>query len=269
MNNQPFFENVVIITGASSGIGYELALQLAEQGAWLALAARRANKLTKLVNACQERGGRAIAVQTDVTDQVQCKQLVERTVEAYGRVDMLVNNAGRTMWSRFEDLETLEPLHELMRINYLGSAYCTYYALPYLKERKGRIVAVSSMTGKTGVPMRCGYAASKHAIVGFFDTLRIELEEAGVSVTIVYPDYVATETRFHAFGADGQPLGESHVKEGEIMSAADCARQIILSAAQRKRENIMSLRGKVGLWLKLIAPKVVDNIARQAIESGK
>jgi short-subunit dehydrogenase len=269
MEKGEFYENVVIITGASSGIGRELALVLAEQGAWLALAARRVERLEELKKECEERGGRAIVVQMDVTDPVQCKNLVDRTVETFGRIDTLVNNAGRSMWSRFEDLQTFEPLHNLIQINYFGSAYCTYYALPYLKKTRGRLVAVSSMTGKTGVPMRSGYAASKHAIVGFFDTLRIELEDAGVSVTIVYPDFVATETRFRAFGSDGKAIGESHVQESKIMSAEACARQMAKSMASRRREDIMSLRGKVGLWLKVIAPKIVDNIARGAIKRGK
>src|SRR6185436_3084630 len=119
------------------------------------------------------------------------------------------------------------------RINYLGSVYCTYYALPHLRSARGRIVAVSSLTGKTGVPTRSGYAASKHAMNGFFDTLRIELAGSGVSVTVACPDFVATEIRERAYGADGKPLGKSPVQETKVMTAETCARLILASAARR------------------------------------
>ena len=269
MSTTTFAENAVVLTGASSGIGYQLALQLAEQGAWLTLAARRREQLEELAEDCRQRGGRAIVVPTDVTREVECQKLIEAAVAEYGRLDTLVVNAGRTMWSLFEDLETLKPFEEVMQVNYFGSVYCTYYALPYLRKTGGRIVGVSSLTGKTGVPTRSGYAASKHAMAGFFDTLRIELADSGVSVTMIYPDFVATETRERAFGSDGKPIGESPVQEGKVMTAEECARQIVEAAARRKREIIQSTRGKLGMWVKLIAPGIIDRIAQRAIDRGR
>jgi short-subunit dehydrogenase len=269
MPSNPFRENVVVITGASSGIGRAMALQLAEQGAWLALAARDIQRLEQVALECRGRGGRALAVQTDVSDQAQCQRLIERTLSEYGRIDTLVNNAGLTMWARFDELHDLDPLEQIMQINYFGSVYCTRAALPSLKQTHGRIVVVSSLTGKAGVPTRSGYAASKHALVGFFDSLRIELAGSGVSVTIVYPDFVATETRQRAFGPDGKPLGVSPVQEGKVMTAEECARLIIRATERRKREEVMGLRGKVGLWIKLIAPGLVDRIALRAIQRGR
>ncbi len=269
MTTAPFHENVVIVTGASSGIGRELAYQLADQGAWLALAARDVERLDAVAEGCRSRGGRALVVPTDVAEQAACQQLVTRAVEAYGRIDTLINNAGVTMWALFEELSDLSPLERIMQVNYFGSLYCTYYALPHLKQSRGRIVAVSSVTGKAGVPTRSGYAASKHAMVGFFDSLRVELAPHGVSVTIVYPDFVATETRQRAFGPDGRPLGVSPVQEGKVMTAETCARLIVRAAARRKREEILSLRGKVGQWIKLVAPGVIDGIARRAIARGR
>jgi len=200
MNNASFRENVVVITGASSGIGRELAFQLADQGAWLSLAARNAERLESAAAQCRERGGKALVVPTDVSQQGQCRNLIERTVAEYDRIDALINNAGITMWARFDELQDLSLLEWIMQVNYLGSLYCTYYALPYLKQTRGRIVGVSSLTGKTGVPTRSGYAASKHAMVGFFDSLRIELADDGVSVTMIYPGFVATEARKRALG---------------------------------------------------------------------
>lgn len=265
----PFHENALVLTGASSGIGRAMAEQLATQGAWLTLAARDGERLEAVAAVCREHGGRALVVPTDVAEEDQCKALVEQAVTAYGRLDTLINNAGMTMWSRFDELESLRPFETLMRINYFGSVACTFYALPHLKARRGRIVGVSSLTGKTGVPTRSGYAASKHAMAGFFDTLRIELAESGVSVTMAYPDFVATETRTRAFGPDGKPIGDSPVHEDKVMSAEECARQILHAAAARKRELIMGLRGKIGLWIKIFAPGLIDRIARRAVERGR
>ena len=264
-----FKDKVVVITGASSGIGRELAYQLAEQGAWLSLAARNGERLTAVAKECQARGGKAIAIVTDVSEQTQCAQLIQRTVENYDRIDVLVNNAGITMWANFDEVSDISFYEQIMRVNYLGSVYCTYYVLPFLKKTKGQIIGISSLAGKNGIPKRSGYAASKHAMVGFFDTLRIELEEYGISVTMIYPDFVATETRKRAFGADGKPIGESPVKEREVMSAEKCAQLIIQAAATRKRELMMTWRGKAGVWVKLIAPGLVDRIAKKAIMEGR
>ncbi|GLC23497.1 SDR family oxidoreductase [Roseisolibacter agri] len=268
-----FKQNVVVLTGASSGIGRALARQLAEQGAWLALAARSRDELDDAVHEClaagRAVGARAIAVPTDVSDEAQCRALVERTVAEYGRIDTLVNNAGISMWARFDALRDLAGLERIMRVNYLGAVYCTFHALPHLKRTRGRIVGVASLTAKTGVPTRTGYAASKHAMAGFFDSLRIELQDDGVSVTMVYPGFVATGVRRHAVGPDGRPLGESPVQEDAVMSADECARLTLRAAARRKRELVMTARGKVGQWLRLVAPSLTDRIAARAIARGR
>ena len=269
MEDTVFRENVVIITGASRGIGREVAYQLAAQGAWLSLAARDAEQVESAAANCCERGGRVLVVPTDVCEQRQCKNLIEQTVKEYGRIDTLVNNAGITTWARFEDIRDLSLLERIMQTNYMGSVYCTHYALPYVKKTQGRIVGVSSLAGKTGVPTRSGYAASKHAMAGFFDTLRIEVADYGVSVTMVYPGFVATEVRERAIGADGKPLEVSPVRESEVMTVETCARLIVQAMAKRRRELIMTTRGKVGQWIRLIAPGLVDRMARKAIEEGR
>jgi short-subunit dehydrogenase len=265
----PFHDNVVVLTGASRGIGRELSYQLAAQGAWLALAARETAVLETVAAECRRRGARAVVVPTDVAEAAQCAALMERTVEAFGRIDTLINNAGISMWVRFDELRDLSVVEKIMRVNYLGSVYCTFHALPHLKRSRGRIVGVSSLTGKTGVPTRSAYGASKHAMAGFFDSLRIELAGSGVTVTMAYPDFVATEIRERAFGADGQPLGASPVQETKVMTAETCARQILEAAASRRRELVMSGRGKLGQWLKLLAPSLVDRIAAKAIAQGR
>ncbi len=264
-----FRDNVVVLTGASRGIGRELALQLADQGARLALSARDVGALEEVAEACRRRGGQAVAIPADVAEEAQCADLIARSVEAFGRIDTLINNAGISMWALFDQVTDLSIFERIMTVNYLGSVWCTWHALPHLKKARGRLVAVSSMTGKTGVPTRSGYAASKHAMVGFFDTLRIELAGSGVTVTVACPDFVATEIRERAFGPDGKPLEKSPVQEGRIMTAETCARLILQGAARRERELILSGRGKLGLWLKLLAPSFLDNFARKAIERGR
>lgn len=269
MNRQGFDENVVVLTGASSGIGRELAIQLAGQGAWLALAARNSADLEEVAAICRDRGGRAIAVQTDVTDQEQVQRLISAVVDQYGRIDTLINNAGISMWTFFEEIEDLAILEKIMQVNYMGCVYCTHYALPYLKASQGRLVAVSSLAGKTGVPTRSGYAASKHAVVGFFDSLRIELQKDQVSVTLVYPGFIPTEIRKRAFTGSGQPLGTEPIQTDKAMTAEECARLMLPAMAKRKRELVMTARGKIGQYLKVFAPRLVDRVARNAIEKGR
>ncbi len=264
-----FHQKVIVITGASSGIGRELAHQLAAQGAWLCLAARTEKRLEEAKAECESLGGRALVLPTDVRQQEQCEAMVRGCVDEYGRIDALINNAGVTMWARFEEVGDLSPFEQIMQTNYFGSMYCTHYALPYLKQSRGLIVGVSSLAGRNGIPTRSAYAASKHAMAGFFDTLRIELAGSGVSVVMIYPGFVSSEVRQRAYGPDGKPLGKSPVREGEVMSTETCARLILRAMHKRQREVVMTARGKLGLWLKLIAPGLVDRIALKAIQGGK
>jgi len=262
-------DNVIIITGASSGIGKELAFQLAKQKTLLALASRDIKRLNEVAEECKSLGTKVISVQTDVADKDQCKNLIEKTLSEFGRIDTLINNAGISMSAKFEEIKDLDVFRKIMDVNYLGSVYCTYYALPYLKKSKGRIVGISSLTGLVGVPTRTGYAASKHAMRGFYDSLRIELMNTGVSVTMIYPGFVTSEVRERALGIDGNPVGKSHLDESKIMSTEECARQIINAAAKRKRELVMTPKGKLGLWIKLIAPKLIDRTSLKTMEKGR
>lgn len=269
MSGQTYYGKSVIITGASCGIGMELAKQLAAQGASLTLAARNIEKLNELVILCQSIGGKAIAVQTDVSNADQCRHLVDKAVQVYGRIDLLINNAGITMWARLDEITELSIFEKIIHVNYLGSVYCTYYTLPYIKQSRGQIVGISSLTGKAGVPTRTGYAASKHAMVGFFDSLRVELRGTGVGVTMIYPGFVDTGVQACGFGPDGKPLGRNPLQVDKVMTTDKCARIALKAITARKREEVMTLRGKLGQWLKLIAPGLVDRIAAKAIEQGK
>ncbi|MBN1208985.1 MAG: SDR family oxidoreductase [Myxococcaceae bacterium] len=260
----------VIITGASAGIGEELAVALASRGANLVLAARGEEALAQVKQRCEQAGGRAITVGTDVTDPEACRRLVDRAVEAFGGVDILVNNAGISMWARFEEITDLSLFDRVMRVNYLGAVYCTHHALPHIKARKGLLVAISSLTGKTGVPTRTGYSASKHAMQGFFDSLRIELLGTGVDVLVVSPGFVSTDIRARALGPDGKPLLASKRDEDSgTMDLNTCVAQIVRAIEGREREVVMTAKAKVGMFLKLVAPALVDRIALRAVREKR
>jgi NAD(P)-dependent dehydrogenase (short-subunit alcohol dehydrogenase family) len=256
---------VVVLTGASEGIGRALALRLARERARLVLAARNAARLNSLAEECRILGAQALVVPTDVSSREQCEALADAAFAHFGAIDVVVLNAGATMWSRLDELEDVGLLERLMRLNYLGAAWLTRRALPALVAARGRIVAVSSLTGLVGVPTRTGYAASKHAMIGFFDSLRIELADCGVSVTVVAPDFVRSEIHRRATGPDGKPLGASPMRESKIMGADECARIIADAALARRRLVITSFRGRLMRWAKLVAPGLVDRLAARAI----
>lgn len=257
----------LVITGASSGIGEALALAYAGRGHNVVLAARNKETLDGVAAACERAGGKALVVPTDVTVPDQCKTLVDRAVDRFGGIDVLVNNAGISMWARLENVTDLGLFERIMRVNYLGSVYCTYFALPHVKKSKGLFVAISSLTGKTGVPTRTGYAASKHAMQGFFDSLRIELLGTGVDVLVASPGFVRTPIRERVLGGDGKPLGESPRKEegAGTMSVEECTRILVRAIDRRQRDVVMTAQARVGMWVKLVAPGVVDRMALRAV----
>jgi len=264
-----FTDKVIVVTGASEGIGRALCLALAPQRPRLAIAARNEGRLNELMKELESQGARALVVPTDVTREEACKRLIGMTIEKWGSIDVLVNNAGGTMWTNFDEVTDTSVFEKLMRLNYLGSVYCTYHALPHLKKSKGLVVAVSSVAGLVGVPTRTGYAATKHALFGFFDSLRIELEGTGVGVTMIAPDFVLTEIHRRALGHDGKPLGKSPLQEGRIMTAEKCAALIVKAMENRDRLLLTSRRAKVGRWIRLVSPRLIDHIARKAIREKK
>ncbi|HEX6396597.1 MAG TPA: SDR family oxidoreductase [Steroidobacteraceae bacterium] len=257
----------IILTGASEGIGRALALELATRGARLALAARDRDRLESLAQECRARGGDALAVPTDVTNTQDLEWLVAETLKAFGGIDAVVHNAGITMWSRFEALRDLSIFERIMEVNYHAPVRLTALTLPHLRESGGLIVAVASLAGLTGVPERSAYSGSKHAMIGFFDSLRIELAGSGVDVSVIAPDFVVTEIHKRAIGADGEPLGTSPMQQSKIMTAEECARQIVRAMEKRQRQLLMSPRGKLGMWLKLLAPGLIDRMAARAIRN--
>lgn len=261
-----FAGKVLAITGASEGIGAELARQLAGKGVWLALAARNLEKLEAVAAECRALGAEAYAQRCDVSVEADCRDFIETAARRYSSLDILINNAGVSGHARFEDVADFSWYEAMMRVNYFGSLYCTRYALPHLKRRRGQIVAVSSLAGKVGVPGRTGYGPTKAAQALFFEALRLEVKASGVDVTVVYPGVVATQSRVHGYGPDGRPAGRSGLREDDAMSVEACARQILEATHARKRQLVMTLQARIGLWMQLIAPTFVDRMVLRKVK---
>jgi short-subunit dehydrogenase len=259
MKQDIFKDTAAIITGASSGIGRALALQLSAQGAKVALAARRADLLELAAAECRGLGGEAIAIPTDVSDEDQCKALVEKSVAAFGKLDLLVNNAGLTVISLFKDLPDLHLFRHAVEINFFGAVNCTYHALPYLIQNRGRIVAVSSVGGRAAIPYNTSYIASKFALNGFFDSLRMELVRHGVSVTVIYPSWVVSGFHEAQLDRKGRPMGARGraIYSKKTMTSEQCGEIILKAAEKRRREVVMSPGHLVG-WLNVLSPQLMD-----------
>ncbi len=263
-----FASKVVLVTGASSGIGAELARQFAAAGARVALVARDVDRLSEVASECRAAGGEAFVVRADLTQEPECRDMVQRTVAHYGTLDILVNNAGVRFHGRVDEISDLSIFETVMRVNFHASVWCTAYALPYLKKSRGQIVVISSLQGLVGVPNRSAYAASKHALTGFFDSLRVELQEFGVSVTSIHPSFVYSEQHSRVLSPDGTPMGDRAYKRpaSDAMSAKECVRLTLRATARRDRMVLMTWKGKVGRFLKLLWPEMIDRMAKAATE---
>lgn len=260
MQNINIMKNkVVIVTGASSGIGLATAKRFAKLGAKVVLAARNEEKINQEAKFINENGGEAFAVKTDVSKEEDCKNLVNQTISNFGRIDVLVNNAGISMRALFKSLQ-LEVIKKLMDVNFWGTVYCTKYALPYLLASKGSVVGVSSIAGFIGLPARTGYSASKFAMHGFLETLRIETLKEGLHVMIIAPGFTASNIRKTALVADGTAQGETPRDENKMMSAEEVAEYLIKGIKNRKRTVILTTQGKLTVLLSKFFPSWMDKM---------
>jgi short-subunit dehydrogenase len=252
-----FKDKVVIVTGASSGIGEAIARRFASNGSKVVLAARTESRLSEITNDINSSGGEAFYVKTDVSLESDCKNLIIKTIEKYSRIDILVNNAGLSMRASFNDVD-IKVLHRLMDVNFWGTVYCTKYALPYILERKGSLIGVSSVAGFHGLPGRTGYSASKFAIHGFLETIRIENLKKGLHVMIIAPGFTSTEIRKHALTADGHEQGESPRQEQDLMSPEYVAKWVLKGIRKKKRNKLLTWEGKLTALFQRIVPDLVD-----------
>lgn len=253
-----FKDKTIIITGASSGIGKALAEELAKRGANLVLGARQYVTLCEIIANLEAKYAiKALAIQTDVSKEEDCELLVKQAVATFGKVDVLINNAGLSMRALFNDLD-LSVIKNLMDVNFWGTVYCTKFALPEILKTKGSIVAVSSIAGYRGLPGRTGYSSSKFAMNGFMEALRTELLKTGVHVMVACPGFTTSNIRVAALAKDGAVHGETSMEEGKMMTAEEVAIRISEGIVKRKRTLVMTRQGKLAVWMNKLFPAFTD-----------
>ena len=260
MKKNGFFGKTVLITGASSGIGKACAYEFANRGASVVLGARSVDALKEVEDTIVRNGGIAASCYLDVSSQESCKNFVDFAIATYGKVDVLINNAGISMRAIFEDLD-IDVLKQLMDINFWGTVYCTKFALPSLLENKGSVVGVSSIAGFMGLPGRTGYSSSKFAMNGFLETLRVETLKQGLHVMVVAPGFTASNVRKNALNENGHKQGETPREESKMMTSEEVACRIANGVERKKRTIVMTLMGKVTVFLSKFAPKLLDRLA--------
>jgi NAD(P)-dependent dehydrogenase (short-subunit alcohol dehydrogenase family) len=234
----PLHGKVALITGGSSGIGRATALRLASFGVRVAVAARTAQNLDEVVQQAKTFGVEALAVPTDVTDLHQCRHAVETAVAHFGRLDVLLCSAGVSMRGMFADAEPAA-LEQVMQVNFFGTLYPTYFAVPHVKRSHGSLVAISSLTGKRGTPSYAIYGASKFAVRGLYDSLRLELACDGVHVGVVSPGFVETPLRGRVLDASGRPWPRPPAPPFRIWPVEKCVDRIVRVIVKRKSQALL------------------------------
>lgn len=256
-----FFRNkVVAVTGGTDGIGKALVEQLLKQGAKVATCGRNHDKLYQLQSEYPSYPLHAVVA--DVSNENDCRRFVESTIETFGGIDVLINNAGVSMRALLKDLST-DVIKKLMDVNFFGAVYCTKYALNSIINRKGSIVGISSIAGYRGLPGRSGYSASKFALQGWLEAIRTELMEDDVHVMWVCPGFTASNIRNAALTEEGKQQGESPLDEESLMSAEECAIHILNAIRKKKRTLVLTFNGKRTVFMNKFFPGWADKLVRK------
>ena len=250
---------LVIVTGASSGIGKACAEKFAQKGANVVLAARSEDKLREVAKQISSYGVEVLAVVADVSKEEDCKKLVDEALLKFGRIDVLVNNAGISMRAAFADLD-ISVLKKVMDVNFWGTVYCTRYAIASILKNKGSVVGVSSIAGYKGLPGRTGYSSSKFAMHGFLESLRIENIKKGLHVLIACPGFTASNIRNTALSGDGSSQGETPRDEQKMMQPEEVAACIVDAVVKRKDRLTLTFNGKLTVLLNKFFPRCVDKL---------
>jgi len=250
---------VVVITGATSGIGKALAYEYAAKGSSVVICGRNLEKLQEISEDIKSKKGEIRFLQTDVSIESDCAKLIETAISNYGKIDVLINNAGISMRANFENTD-LSVIKQVMDVNFWGTVYCTKYALPHIIKEKGSIVGISSVAGITGLPGRSGYSASKFAINGFLQCIRTENLKKNLHVLVAYPGFTATDIRKRSLTWNGSPQGESPREEEKMMTSEEVAIHIYKAVLKRKKNIVLTAEGKVTSLLNKFFPERIDSI---------
>lgn len=250
---------VAIITGASKGIGYELAKVMAKNGYNLSLAFRNLAIKDDIIQSLSVYNIDFVITQTNVAQQAECENLIQETIKRFGRIDVLVNNAGVTLRSVFQDA-SMDAIKQVMDINFWGTLYSTYYAMPHLLKSKGLVVGISSIAGFKGLPTRTAYSSSKFAMEGFLDTLRTENLNTGVDVIIFRPGFTSTNIRDAAIAPVKGKNGKWDKAEAKMMEADEVAERLFKAIEKRKNNVVLTRTGKLAWWMNKLMPNLLSNL---------
>lgn len=263
-------EKVVVITGGTSGIGKALAFEFGLKGSKIFITGRDQEALTGTVTELEKKGIRAQGITADVTIPEDNNRMAGEAIKAFGGIDVLINNAGISMRAIFEEVDP-EVIRKVMEINFFGAVYATRACLPEIMRNRGSIIGISSIAGFRGLPARTGYSASKFALNGFLESLRTELLKSGVHVLTACPGFTASNIRKRSLTVDGTSQGESPRAEEKMMTAEECAAHIYRATVKRKRTLILTLQGKLVVflnkWLPGLADRMVYNVMRKEAKS--
>lgn len=252
-------DKVVVITGASSGIGKALAAEFGRNGSKIAITGRNKEALAETAQWLERQGIEVLSVQADVAVEADNQRMAQEVLNRFGRIDVLINNAGISMRALFEEVD-LEVVKKVMDINFYGALYATKYCLPSIMENKGSVVGISSIAGYRGLPARTGYSASKFALQGFLEVLRTEMLHKGVHVLTACPSFTTSNIRSRSLTRDGSSQGESPRDEQNMMSAEECAARIYRATVKRKKILIMTRLGIMTVWMNKLFPTLMDRI---------
>jgi len=257
---------VVVVTGAASGIGAAVCRRFSRDGAKIGLIDRDADGVLAAAHKLQSAGVDALGLRCDVADEAECNAAVREVIGHYGGIDILVNNAGITQRSAFMETK-LSVYRQVMDVNFFGSLHCTKAAVHSLIECKGSIIVIESLAGVTPLLGRTGYCASKHALHGFFTSLRAELKDTGLHIMIVCPGFVKTNLQTRALDGDGRITGHPQSVVGKHASPEKVADAIWKGALQRRKLLILTPVGKISYWISRFAPVFYERLmARQLKE---
>ena len=250
---------IVIITGASSGIGKAMAYEFSDHGSKVVMGARNIKALEEIAADIRNKGGEVIFAQTDVSIEGDCKNLIQTAIDQYGKIDVLINNAGISMRALFENTD-IKVIKKLMDVNFWGAVFCTKFALPHILKQKGSIVAVSSIAGIKGLPSRSGYSASKFALDGFMESLRVENLKNGLHVLIAYAGFTSSNIRNTSLSGVGTQQGESPRDEDKMMTPDQVAVHIYNAVSKKKNKIVLTLQGKMITVINKFFPDKLDKM---------